>query len=294
MATNSDTDKTARQGRSPAYPAISLRKALERAEQLRRREGKHAVPLTSAYRAWDLGEKGSLGRQTVAALRYFGLVEYEGQGTKRLVKLTETALNILLDKRPESIERQQLVKEVALNPTIYTQMWKEWGANLPSDGTIETYLVRDNSFSETAAPELIGSYKDTLSYSGLFQPDIMSESEAGENDESGHDSDKSREKPSGDRPIYRRIKREVKPGMKEDVFTLKEGDVVFQWPERISPESFQDLEDWTGLLLRKIKRHIILHHEIAGAMDTEYTDDEEGRAAEERDRLLNEQPRDQD
>lgn len=185
MAANDDKEKTARQGRSPAYPAIALRKALERADQLRRREGKHAVPLTSAYKSWDLGEKGSLGRQTVAALRYFGMIEYEGQGAKRLLKLTETALKILLDKRPESTERRELIKEVALKPTIYAQMWKEWGPDLPSDGTIETYLVRDNGFSETAAPELITSYKDTLDFARLRQSEIMSDFETeieGQND----------------------------------------------------------------------------------------------------------------
>lgn len=241
------------------------------------------MPLTSAYKSWELGEKGSLGRQTVAALRYFGLIEYEGQGANRLVKLTETALKILLDKRPESTERWELIKEVARNPTIYAQMWKEWGPDLPSEGTIETYLVRDNGFSETAAPELITSYKDTLDFARLGQSDIMPELET---NEGGRDSDENREKPSEDRPAYRCTKHEANPGMKEDVFTLKEGDVVFQWPGRISPESFQDLEDWTGLLLRKIKRHIILHHEIIGGMDTEYTDDDEGRAAKERDNDL--------
>lgn len=44
--------------------------------------------------------------------------------------------------------------------------------------------------------------------------------------------------------------------MKEDVFSLREGDVTLQWPETLSAESYQDLEDWTKLLLRKIKRAV--------------------------------------
>jgi len=44
--------------------------------------------------------------------------------------------------------------------------------------------------------------------------------------------------------------------MKEDVFSLQEGDVTLQWPEALSAESYQDLEDWTKLLLRKIKRSV--------------------------------------
>jgi hypothetical protein len=45
--------------------------------------------------------------------------------------------------------------------------------------------------------------------------------------------------------------------MKKDVFTLKEGDVVFQWPERLSSHSFADLEAWTTLMLRTIKREAV-------------------------------------
>jgi hypothetical protein len=48
-----------------------------------------------------------------------------------------------------------------------------------------------------------------------------------------------------------------KVGMKEDVFTLDEGEVVLQWPERLSKESFEDLETWMGLQLRKIKRRVV-------------------------------------
>jgi hypothetical protein len=44
--------------------------------------------------------------------------------------------------------------------------------------------------------------------------------------------------------------------MKEDVFSLAEGDVTLQWPVSISADSYQDLEDWTKLMLRKIKRSI--------------------------------------
>lgn len=44
--------------------------------------------------------------------------------------------------------------------------------------------------------------------------------------------------------------------MKEDVFTLPEGDVILQWPEVISQESYQDLKSWTDLMMRKIQRSI--------------------------------------
>ena len=42
--------------------------------------------------------------------------------------------------------------------------------------------------------------------------------------------------------------------MKQDTFTLSEGDVVLQWPSGLSKESAEDIEDWLMLVLRKIKR----------------------------------------
>ena len=75
--------------------------------------------------------------------------------------------------------------------------------------------------------------------------------------------------------------------MKEDVFALAEGDVVLQWPESLSQESFKDLKAWADIVLRKIEREIsvekLLHEPVLGAMATEYSEDEEGRAAQERD-----------
>ena len=52
-------------------------------------------------------------------------------------------------------------------------------------------------------------------------------------------------------------KRKMSPsGVKEDVFTLDSGEVVLQWPERLSQADFDDFEGWIQLVLRKVKRCI--------------------------------------
>ena len=43
-------------------------------------------------------------------------------------------------------------------------------------------------------------------------------------------------------------------GVKRDVFTLAEGEAVLEWPEGLSANSYEDLEGWLELMLRKIKR----------------------------------------
>ena len=92
-----------------------------------------------------------------------------------------------------------------------------------------------------------------------------------------------------------RVQRQEGLGMKEDVFALTEGDVVLQWPELLSRESFDDLKEWAEIVLRKIERRVAMNEllttPVHGAGDTEYSNDEEGRAAEKRDQEREEQLR---
>jgi hypothetical protein len=52
-------------------------------------------------------------------------------------------------------------------------------------------------------------------------------------------------------------------GTKEDVFSLDEGPVVLTWPDRISPDSARDLEDWLALIGRNIKRATVAQQQAA-------------------------------
>jgi hypothetical protein len=43
-------------------------------------------------------------------------------------------------------------------------------------------------------------------------------------------------------------------GVKQDVFSLAEGQAVLRWPETLSRESYADFADWLGLVMRKVAR----------------------------------------
>jgi len=173
--TNADTkadakvEKKAREGRSPGFPFIDLEKALERAEQFRVAEGKHSVPADSAKKAWKFGDESVIARRTVASLGYYGLFDDEGHGPKRKVKLSESALKILLDKQPVSPERDALIQTAALTPPAFKELWEKWGNELPSDTTFETYLIRDRGYSSGGAKDLISAYKNTLAFAKLYK-----------------------------------------------------------------------------------------------------------------------------
>jgi len=177
-------EKKAREGRSPEFPYVDLKTAVELAEKFRVAEGKHIVPSDSAKKAWGMGLKSGGARRTVAALGHFGLFAYEGEKDDKKVRLSDVALRILLDKQPESPERDELIRRAALTPSIHKEMWEKWGADLPSDATIETFLVRDRGFSGVGASDLMIEYKNTLAYAklgeGIKMPDPGSDDEADE------------------------------------------------------------------------------------------------------------------
>ncbi|MDP3091960.1 MAG: hypothetical protein Q8N04_14890 [Nitrospira sp.] len=47
-----------------------------------------------------------------------------------------------------------------------------------------------------------------------------------------------------------------KVGMNSDTFTLDEGQVILQWPAKMSHESYEDFKSWLDLVARKAKRAV--------------------------------------
>src|SRR4051812_5063904 len=88
--------------RSPAYPFISLKAAVERARIFYDKEKRNSANVQVAVKHWDYKAKSSGGVQTVAALKAFGLMKDIGTGDARQVQLTELGLRIILDTRVDS------------------------------------------------------------------------------------------------------------------------------------------------------------------------------------------------
>lgn len=159
-------------GRGPAYPAISLRDALDRAAKFRDANAiRITLNLEAAYRV--LGFKGASGasRQIVASLNYYGLLDYIGKGSDRKVRLSELALRIMLDKLPDSPERIAAIKEAALKPAIHARLAEQLKLPPPVDVIIERFLVLECEYSEGVAETIIQVYRDTLEFAGLNKPD---------------------------------------------------------------------------------------------------------------------------
>jgi hypothetical protein len=173
------TDAKRKRTRSPAYPYVNLEGALARAKSFYDKEQRNAANVSIAVKHWGFGEDSSSGAQTLAALISFGLMSDDGTGDRRTVRLTQDALRILLDTRPDSKEKADLIKKAALAPKIHKQLWEKWGAALPSDASLRHALLFgwETPFNENSVDFFIGEYKSTIDFAKVVEADKMSSTE---------------------------------------------------------------------------------------------------------------------
>jgi len=233
--------------RSPKYPFISLEKAIERANELYIKDGMNTVGTAVAKDHWGYNPKSSGGLQTIGALNIYGLLESVGKGFDRKVKLTQLARRILLDKRETSPDRDKAIKEAALNPTIFLELYAKWQETGPqSDESLEHDLVFERNFNEKSVKDFIRIFKDTMLFAKLDGSATLSDEGSDMQDEDLACEVEKTVIP----PIQSKI------GMRQDIFTLDEGQVVLQYPSTMSPDSFEDFEAWVELIVRKTKRNL--------------------------------------
>jgi hypothetical protein len=149
-------------GRSPSYPGVSLRVAVDRAQQLYRAENRHATPVPAAMTVWGYtNPKGGTAGVTLAALKKYGLLVEEKVSDKRVVRLSELALEIILSPEPE-----HAVRQAALLPPLHREMWEKYGNNLPSDQNLRWQLIQ-RGFTEAGANDFLKVYRETVAFAKL-------------------------------------------------------------------------------------------------------------------------------
>jgi hypothetical protein len=174
--------------RSPSFPFIPLKTAIERLEAFDKKFGRHPTPASKAALAWDMKEKSSQGDQTLAALKSFGLIKYDGMGAARHASLTDEGRNYLRANQ-ESIKKE-ILKVCALRPNIMRKFWASWSADRPPDEVALDKLILDNGFSEAGARNFLRVYDDTISYAGLSDSDKVTLEPDGSSDAGGIDEAK--------------------------------------------------------------------------------------------------------
>ncbi len=174
--THNGTEQKQKVGRtrSPAYPAINLEVAVKRAKEFYAHERRNASTLAVIVSHWGFAEKSSGGLTTAAALKSFGLMRDLEASTVRRVQLTDLALRIVLDDRPDSQDRAEALKKAALLPKMHIFLWNKYGPELPSDANLRHELIFDWKFNENAVSDFIHEYRQTISFANLTESDKLS------------------------------------------------------------------------------------------------------------------------
>lgn len=156
--------------RSPSYPGITLEQAIDRARVIYENEGRNAAPFEAILDHWGYSPRSGAGSVVLAALRKYGLLIYEG----KTAKLSDLALTILWNE-DDTLERQEAIRQAALEPSIQAELWRQYDGHLPSDATLKLEL-RKRGFAETAIPEFINIFRSTIAFAGLSPSDKLGES----------------------------------------------------------------------------------------------------------------------
>ncbi len=157
--------------RSPGYPAFSLKDSIERAKVVWQHEKRNPAPPAALAADWGLNVKSSSTLLTVAALKKFGLLEDVDSGKERLLKLSEAALNIILNDQEDSPERIGLLKQCALMPVIHAELWEKYIGDLPSDTNLKRHLIMEKGFNAASVDNFIKQFRDTISFAKLSPSD---------------------------------------------------------------------------------------------------------------------------
>ena len=155
--------------RSPNYPYFGLKKAVERVKQVYDKYKRAVVPINLVQELWEYKAHSGAGNQAVAAVKTYGLIEVEGEGEDRKVRITDPGYRILAG----SPDRSELLKKSAVLPAIHNELWEKYRAeeHFPDDSLIRHYLRWERTagtFNEETVDSFIENFRSSLRYSGLL------------------------------------------------------------------------------------------------------------------------------
>jgi hypothetical protein len=254
--------------RGPAYPYMNLESAVDLSRQLYEYAKRTPATLNAVLKdKWGYSPTSSTAVKTVAALRYYGLVDLILASDKsESIKITDRAYRILVDS-PNSPERSQAIRDACLAPKAYKMCWDQFGPDMPD--SMRSTLIFQHGFNESTVDGFLTNYKKSVQFAGLMDTSGEKKQESDPPSEMGINKPDPLQSipppshpPAAHPPAPMHAGKVVLPpkgvNMRQEVFALAEGDVTIQWPERLSADSLEDFTDWLRILERKIKRNVIV------------------------------------
>jgi hypothetical protein len=155
--------------RSPSFPFIPLPGAIKRLNEFEDYFKRHPAPAKHSGKAWGMKGWTSQAQQTLAALKSFGLVDYNGSGDSLEASVSEDGRTYL--RAQQDSVKQAVLKRVALKPKNIGKYFALWGADRPPDEVCLDQLVLKGGFTESAAKLFLQVYDSTIAYAKLADSD---------------------------------------------------------------------------------------------------------------------------
>lgn len=148
--------------RSPGYPMIDLKEAIEKVKVLWEKDKTNSIPREVAAEHLGYGSSGGYSGRVLAALKHFDLISIkEGD-----IILTERAIDLALHSPSDKVY-QDIVKNIALNPSTYEDIFNFYNGSLPSDSTLKVKLIKEYKFNADKVDRFISNFRSTIDFAGL-------------------------------------------------------------------------------------------------------------------------------
>jgi hypothetical protein len=255
-----DTSSGGQRDRSPAFPVIALEPALGKMAEFEAHFKRTAARPEKVGEAWGIKTKAYADR-IAAALRYFGLLEYQGSGKDRNVVVSDTSRKYLRAHQEEL--KREIIKAAALRPKQIAKHWSDWGKDRPADPACLDLLMGEG-FSDGGARDFLKVYDATITYAKLSDSDKApadgqqddDEPEAAVTPEIRHAPPKSPPPP-----------QVAKLGHQNAAFPLPEGDVSLSFPAEMSVASAKMMASFVKLLLEQAERQATVREAANQSVD---------------------------
>ena len=146
--------------RSPRYPSMSLKKAIDLVEKVHDKAKIYVVAREAI--AKDLGFKSLHGTavKTLATLTSYGLLSsVKGKDGRRV---SDLAVSIITPK-PGDPKRAEAVEKAALTPKLFAELQAQYPDGIPSENTLRSFLV-EKGFLPEACETVISVYQETWNF----------------------------------------------------------------------------------------------------------------------------------
>lgn len=158
--------------KSPRAPSIALDEALDRAFRIYDKERLHPAPsdVVAQHMGYKSANNGN-ALSALASLRYYGLLERPKEGLFAVTKDVEAYRFAPSDE----LKRSFLVRFLS-SPPLFAELLDRYQSGLPSDGNMRYELIQ-RGFLPATAESVVGVFKKSVAFAGLFdaRAEVLSE-----------------------------------------------------------------------------------------------------------------------